>query len=302
MTELADLSPTDASNTSITGQSLEGNVANMANMDDTLQAMLGMLGRWTSSDTIASAATTDIGAQPEAYLTVSGTTTITAFGTVRTGTVRYLRFSGALTLTHNATSLILPGAANITTAANDTAIVVSEGSGNWRCLAYQRASGSALTPLTLGTPESISSSGTTFTGIPSWAKRVRVMLVGVSLSGSATLFVRLGDSGGVENTGYTGQVVQINSSPSVSAATFSAGFQLTIGTDPAFAWEATIELNLIDSSINRWLASGAVGTTADARVNIVTGYKALSGTLDRIQILQSAADTFDSGQVNISWE
>lgn len=139
MTEVADLSPTDASNTAITGQSLEGNVANMANMDDTLQAMLGMLGRWTSSDTIASAATTDIGAQPEAYLTVSGTTTITAFGTVRAGTVRYLRFSGALTLTHNATSLILPGAANITTAAGDTAIVVSEGSGNWRCVSYQRA-------------------------------------------------------------------------------------------------------------------------------------------------------------------
>lgn len=139
MTELTDLSPTDASNTSITGQSLEGNVANMANMDTTLQAILGMLGRWTSSDTIASAATTDIGAQAEAYLTVSGTTTITAFGTVRTGTIRFLRFSGALTLTHNATSLILPGAANITTVAGDTAVFVSEGSGNWRCVSYQRA-------------------------------------------------------------------------------------------------------------------------------------------------------------------
>jgi hypothetical protein len=136
MTEVADLSPTDASNTAITGQSLEGNVANMANMDDTLQAILGMLGRWTSSDTIASAATTDIGAQAEVYLTVSGTTTITAFGTVRTGTMRFLRFTGALTLTHNATSLILPGAANIVTAAGDTAILVSEGSGNWRCLNY----------------------------------------------------------------------------------------------------------------------------------------------------------------------
>lgn len=156
MTELADLSPTDASNTSITGQSLEGNVANMANMDDTLQAMLGMLGRWTSSDTIASAATTDIGAQPEAYLTVSGTTTITAFGTVRTGTVRYLRFSDALTLTHNATSLILPGAANITTAAGDTAIFVSEGSGNWRCLNYSSVASGTFTPaLTCGTSGTI---------------------------------------------------------------------------------------------------------------------------------------------------
>lgn len=139
MTGIADFSPTDALNTAISGESLDGNVANMGRMEETLQAIIGAIGRWTSSDTIASAATTDIGAQEEAYLTVSGTTTITAFGTVRTGTVRFLRFSGALTLTHNATSLILPGAANITTAAGDTAVFVSEGSGNWRCLAYQRA-------------------------------------------------------------------------------------------------------------------------------------------------------------------
>jgi hypothetical protein len=44
-----------------------------------------------------------------------------------------------LTLTHNATSLILPGATNITTAANDTALLISEGSGNWRCWSYTRA-------------------------------------------------------------------------------------------------------------------------------------------------------------------
>jgi hypothetical protein len=139
MTEITDLSPTDASNTSITGESLDGNVANMGRMDNTLQAILGMFGRWTSSDTIASATTTDIGAQPEAYLTVSGTTTITGFGTTKAGTVRFLRFSGALTLTHNATSLILKGGANRTTAAGDSGIYISEGSGNWRELAFQRA-------------------------------------------------------------------------------------------------------------------------------------------------------------------
>lgn len=147
MTEITDLSPTDSSNTEVTGESLDGSIANMGRMDNTLQAILGMFGRWTSSDTIASAATTDIGAQAEAYLTVSGTTTITSFGTVRTGTIRFLRFSGVLTLTNNSTSLILPGAANITTAAGDTAAFVSEGAGNWRCLQYSKASGlSAVSP------------------------------------------------------------------------------------------------------------------------------------------------------------
>lgn len=67
-------------------------------------------------DTVASAATVDITAS--GAFTVSGTTTITAF-TVVAGSRRRLIFSGALTLTHNATSLILPGGANIVTAAGD---------------------------------------------------------------------------------------------------------------------------------------------------------------------------------------
>jgi hypothetical protein len=46
-----------------------------------------------------------------------------------------------LTLTHNATSLILPGNANITTAANDRYEARSLGSGNWIVTKYQYASG-----------------------------------------------------------------------------------------------------------------------------------------------------------------
>lgn len=93
--------------------------------------------------TLASASTVSIGAASSFYVSISGTTAITAFDTVAAGVVRVLEFQGALTLTYNATSLILPGAANITTAAGDIAIAVSEGSGNWR-LAYFPASGSSV--------------------------------------------------------------------------------------------------------------------------------------------------------------
>jgi len=58
--------------------------------------------------------------------------------------VRICTFTGALTLTHNATSLILPGAASITTAAGDVAVFVSEGGGNWRCVSYTKANGLSL--------------------------------------------------------------------------------------------------------------------------------------------------------------
>lgn len=93
---------------------------------------------------VASAATTDIGAAASPNVNVTGTTTITSFGTAPSGVKRWVTFSGILTLTHNATSLILKGGANITTAAGDTATFVSEGSGNWRCLSYDKASGQAI--------------------------------------------------------------------------------------------------------------------------------------------------------------
>jgi len=93
---------------------------------------------------IASAATTNIGAATGNYVNITGTTTITALGTVQAGTRRVVNFNGILTLTHNGTSLILPTAANITTAAGDTATFISLGSGNWVCVNYMRASGAAL--------------------------------------------------------------------------------------------------------------------------------------------------------------
>lgn len=88
---------------------------------------------------VASAATTDIGAAASQYVRVTGTTTITSLGSATNGIYRRVRFAGALTLAHNATSLILPGSANITTANGDIAEFISEGSGNWRCVRYQYA-------------------------------------------------------------------------------------------------------------------------------------------------------------------
>lgn len=91
--------------------------------------------------TLASASTTNLGATGTNVVAISGTTTITGFGSGASVNecLYFIRFTGALTLTYNSTSLILPGAASITTAAGDTAIMKYEGSGNWRCMMYQQA-------------------------------------------------------------------------------------------------------------------------------------------------------------------
>lgn len=94
--------------------------------------------------TLASAATVNIGAAAANSVSISGTTTITAFDSIASGAVRRLVFQGALTFTHNATSLILPGGGNITTAAGDVAWMESLGSGNWRCVGYHKANGQAV--------------------------------------------------------------------------------------------------------------------------------------------------------------
>jgi phage-related tail fiber protein len=114
------------------------------NYDRQQQAFIAMLrdgqGFSTPLD-LASAATTDIGAQPSAFVRITGTTTITSLGTNYSGP-RFLVFGGALTLTHNATSLILPGGFNIITAAGDCAIAIPNAATptGWRIMTFERAS------------------------------------------------------------------------------------------------------------------------------------------------------------------
>jgi len=106
---------------------------------------------------IASATTLVLGTDGN-YFDVTGTVTITGIGTKGSGTVVTLHFDGALTLTHHATNLILPGGVDIVTVAGDEATFVEYATGDWRCSNYEEyASGystgafnPALTPATSG--------------------------------------------------------------------------------------------------------------------------------------------------------
>lgn len=91
----------------------------------------------TQGSNIASASTTDLSAATGLYVIISGSVTITALGTCAAGVLRIVRFSGAPLITHNATSLALPGNANIQVAGGDSMVFVSHGSGNWRCVLHE---------------------------------------------------------------------------------------------------------------------------------------------------------------------
>ena len=128
---LKDYSTTASSNTASPPNGWPEGMT-LANVNNTARQMMADIRNLAAEDTIASATTCDLGTKDATFLTVSGTTTITGLGTVSAGIYKFVRFSGALTLTHNATSLILLTAANRTTVAGDIGLYKSEGSGNWR--------------------------------------------------------------------------------------------------------------------------------------------------------------------------
>jgi hypothetical protein len=99
----------------------------------------------TKAANLASAATVTLASATGMVVHITGTTTITSFGNATAGLLREVIFDGALTLTHNATSLILQRSANITTAAGDTALMFCDTTNNWRCLRYTKQDGSPLT-------------------------------------------------------------------------------------------------------------------------------------------------------------
>jgi hypothetical protein len=94
----------------------------------------------TKGADIASATALTLGKDGNAF-DITGTTTITSIGTQGIGSQVTLQFDAALTFTHHATDLILPGAANITTAAGDIAVMYEYASGDWRCVSYTKTTG-----------------------------------------------------------------------------------------------------------------------------------------------------------------
>lgn len=297
---------------------------------------------------VPSAATVDLGAQASRHLRITGTTAITSFGTISSGTRKELRFAGALTLTHNATSLILPSGANITTAAGDTATVISLGSGNWVVVDYQRASGQALvnpavlpgaitgSGLTMATgrllgrvtaatgaieeiqlgnaaaalslginrgTEQATTSGTAidFTGIPAGVRRITVMFDGVSFNASDGASIQLGDSGGIETTGYSGNAGIVAGVSSGTIGTLSST-AVVIYSGTAAADNCSGVIQIVNQSGNKWLITGQTARNGTPQIYNVIASKTLSDVLDRIRFKVDGASSFDAGAINIMWE
>ena len=154
-----DLGASDAvGNTATVTEQLTGTSTSVYCTPDSVAAL------WQRGADIASAGTLSLPAGGGGVYNITGTTTINGIGSAQGGRTVKLKFAGALTLTHNGTSFILPGAANITTVAGDTAEFINEAAAdasgsNWRCFSYQPSDNRIL----LGATQAQQETGTSTT-------------------------------------------------------------------------------------------------------------------------------------------
>lgn len=147
-----------------------------------------------------------------------------------------------------------------------------------------------------------STSGTSidFTSIPSWVKQITVMFDAVSTNGTSNWLIQLGDSGGIENTGYVSVGTFLGSS--TGGTSYTAGFGLPIG-NATHVEQGFITLSNLTGNV--WTANGSLAGSGSAAgfIYSTAGAKTLSAVLDRVRITTAnGTDTFDAGTINILYE
>ena len=147
-----------------------------------------------------------------------------------------------------------------------------------------------------------STSGTSidFVDIPSWARRITVMLLAVSTNGTSGVQIQLGDSGGIETTGYSTSGTAITGTNTCGISTFTSGFVMLGSLAGASRSGAIVFNNIIG---NYWVAIGNMDEQGSGQAGYTQGFKELSATLDRVRVTTiNGTDAFDAGFVNIIYE
>jgi len=154
------------------------------------------------------------------------------------------------------------------------------------------------------TSTAVTASGTAvdFTSIPSWVKRVTVMLSAVSLSGTALVRFRLGDST-IATSGYSGVGSYVAAAGAASVAQ-TAGFDIYTSGTPSSSAAYSGSITFVNVSGNTWVASGVFAAAAGNLGTFpVAGTITLTTALTQVRITTSnGTDTFDAGTINILYE
>jgi hypothetical protein len=156
-----------------------------------------------------------------------------------------------------------------------------------------------ITVTTSGTAITIASS------IPAGTEEIEILFEDVSTSGTSVPIIRIGDSGGVESTGYDMAVRGGIDGNTVTSEGNTDGFGLVDAAAAGGANELSGEcrLTLWDSANNLWEMDGTIYRLTGSNGGYdFTGRKSLSDTITQIQITtKGGTDTFDNGQVRVRY-
>lgn len=155
--------------------------------------------------------------------------------------------------------------------------------------------------LTLGTMQTFSGTSQDFTSLPSGIKLLLASFKDISQTGNSNPMLQIGDSGGVETSGYVGQTQDRS-----SVLQWSGGVPLDRGNgNPGYQLSGWVAFVLMDAATNLFSIFGGVSfeTSGGTDYNCtIAGYKALSATLDRIRLTTVAgSDSGDGGSWNITY-
>lgn len=250
----------------------------------------------------------------------NATTTLTAGGAIQVGVINTVNInSNAVTtakiadatdtatgvtntkLRHSAATSVIgrsaasSGApADIVASSNDQVLRMSSGT-----IGFGTITPSSLTQwMTSATAQTATGTSVNFTGIPDWVKRITVLFNVVSVDSAATglPIIQIGDSGGLETTGYTGRVIDTYYG---MFPEFTNGFSTYYSSSALVTGTMSATITLIGS--NTWIYS-MTGVSADGRLWYGSGLKQLSSTLDRLSVKPHAGNFDGSGTINIIYE
>jgi hypothetical protein len=160
-------------------------------------------------------------------------------------------------------------------------------------------SGAVYDGIQRGTAVTASGTSVDFTGIPSWVKRITVMFSGVSTNGTSIILAKLGTSGGILSTGYTGTVSNLTSGSGGVSTT--AGANVNIASVAASVGSGQLVFTNINA--DDWVWTCSFGMSVTRISNFSHGSVSLPSTLTQVRITtENGTDTFDAGSINILYE
>ena len=154
----------------------------------------------------------------------------------------------------------------------------------------------------LETAKSATGTSVEFTGIPSWVKRITLILQGVSTNAASPVIAQLGTSSGYATSGYIG-TCELVVNGGVAATTLSSSFLLEFSGYTGAGATMHGLMTVVNVNSNVWVAQGTIGRGDTGTACTVSGSLSLANTFDRIRITSLAGtSTFDAGTVNVLYE